>query len=334
MTSLFPKLSPYKAFSGGRIMTNVKGTKVKKMNEVAVTGVKDVDFGELELKIAKPTLNADKTISIGGNFSDLGSKIQVLVDRYKGTKLTEDNVDYVKTLKGQFASLRLGVDRERREYKKVYITPASKLIDSMCDELLQIIASGETALGDQLEEYDQRRKNELTIILTDYVNDAVAKYKLRPEYASQIVLIDKYYNKTQKEEDSIDDIERQAQELSKKQTEHDSAVVLIQTECQDADLLPDSYIRELEYKSAMEIILEIKQDKKAKAEMKAKIDNGEKIVIGADTDSEIAKQMEKATAIPEDSLLRTRTLRVVYKPENAKALAKALKELCVKFDFI
>lgn len=312
-----------------------KGTKVKKMAEekaVTVAETKEVDFGDgLELRINKPTLNTDKTLSISGNFSELGSKIQAVVDRYKGVQLTEDNVSYVKTLKGQFASLRTGIERERKEYQKVYITPAKKLIDSMCDELQSIVAEGEKALGDQLDAYDQKRKDELTIILKEYVADSVAKHNLREEYASQIQLIDKYYNKTQNEEDSADDIERQATELEKKQNEYDAGVKLITAECADAGFLADSYVRELQYKSAMEIILEIKQDKKTKEEIKSKVDAGEKVVIGEPLTEELKKAVTLDSKEEEN---RTRVMRIVYKPENAKKIAQAMKELCVSFEFI
>ena len=305
--------------------------KVKKMTEVAESEAKEVGFGELELKIAKPSLNSDKTISISGNFSDLGAKIQSVVDRYKDTQLTEENVAYVKTLKGQFTSLRTGIERERKEYKKVYITPASKLIDSMCDELQKIVAEGENALGTQLEAYDQKRKNELTIVLKEYVADSVAKHGLREEYATQIQLLDKYYNKTQNEEDSADDIEKQAVELEKKQKEYDSSVALIKAECEDAGFLPDTYIRELQYKSAMEIVLEIKADKKSKEEMKAKEEKGEKITIG----ETLSEEMKKATEISKtEEALRTRVLRVTYKAEQAKLMARFFKENNISFEFI
>lgn len=311
-----------------------KGTKVKKMAEekvVTVAETKEVDFGDIALKIAKPTLNSDKTISISGNFSDVGSKIQAVVDRYKDTQLTDDNVDYVKTLKKQFVSLRTGIERERKEYKKVYIAPAEDLVDSMCKELLAIVNAGELALGKQLDKYDQKRKDELTIILTEYIADSVAKHNLREEYASQIQLIDKYYNRTQNEEDSADDIERQATELEKKQNEYDAGVKLITAECEDAGFLADSYIRELQYKSAMEIILEIKQDKKTKEEIKAKVDAGEKVVIGEPLTEELKKAITLDSKEEEN---RTRVMRIVYKPENAKKIAQAMKELCVSFEFI
>lgn len=313
-------------------MAQTKGTK-KMEKAVVVEGEKEAGFGELELKIQKPALNADKTLSISGNFEELGSKIQKVVDKYKNEVLTEENVGYIKNLKSQFVSLRTGIERERREYKKVYLDPATKLINAMCDELQKIVAEGENALGAQLDAYDQRRKDELTVILNEYKDEAAAKHNLRDEYKDQIQLIDKYYNKTQNEEDSADDIERQAAELEKKQKEYDSGVALIMTECNDAGLLPDAYLRELQYKSAMEIILEIKQDKKTRDEMKAKEANGEKIVIG----EPITEELKKAVSLDskeDKEELRTRVLRVTYKPEQAKLMASFFSENKIQFEFI
>lgn len=307
----------------------------KKTDTTEVVGAetKDVDFGDLELKIAKPSMNSDKTIVVSGNFTELGNKIKAVVDCYKGTKLTEDNVDYVKTLKSQFVSLRTGIEREKKEYKKVYLDPAENLLKAMCDELLKIVAEGETALGNQLDEYDQRRKDELTIVLKEYVADAVEKFALRESYATQIQLKKEYYNKTQKEEDSIDDINAQAEELARKQKEYDNGVELIKAECEDADLLPDSYIRELDHKVATEIILEIKKDKKSRAEMKAKAEGGETVTVGADADSEIAQQMKKATTLNKAET-KTKILRITYKPSQAKALTEFFDKSGIQYEFI
>lgn len=313
-------------------MAQTKGTK-KMEKSVAVEEEKEAGFGELELKIQKPALNADKTLSISGNFEELGNKIQKVVDKYKNEVLTEENVGYIKNLKSQFVSLRTGIERERREYKKVYLDPATKLINAMCDELQKIVAEGENALGAQLDAYDQRRKDELTIILNEYKDEAAAKHNLREEYKDQIQLIDKYYNKTQNEEDSADDIERQAAELEKKQKEYDSGVALITTECNDAGLLPDAYLRELQYKSAMEIILEIKQDRKTRDEMKAKEAAGEKIVIG----EPITEELKKAVSLDskeDKEELRTRVLRITYRPEQAKLMASFFRENKIQFELI
>lgn len=310
--------------------------KVKKMeDEVVVTEVKDVDFGDLELKIEKPSLNEDNTVTIGGNWDNLKGNIQKVVNKYKGTQLTEDNVEYVKTLKKQFVSLRTGVELDFKNYKTAYLDPAENLIKAVKAELLAVIDEGESALGRQLDEYDQRRKDELTVILKEYVGEAVEKYNLRDEYATQIQLVKQYYNKTQKEEDTIADIDRQAKELQEKQTAYDNGVALIKAECEESGLLPDAYIRELAYRNAMEIIMEIKQDKKAQAELKAKAEAGEKITIGADADSEVAKQIAKATELTaKEDEERTKILRVTYKASQAKLMARFFKENGIKFEFI
>ena len=308
--------------------------KVKEMaEEVVVTEVKDVDFGDLELKIEKPVLNKDKAVTIGGNWDSLKTNIQKVVDRYKGTQLTEDNVDYVKALKKQFVSLRTGVELDFKNYKTAYLDPAETLIKAVKAELLAVIDEGESALDKQLDEYDQRRKDELTVILKDYVAESVEKYHLRDEYATQIQLKKNYYNKTAKEEETIADIDAQAKELAEKQSAYDNGVALIKAECEESGLLPDSYIRELAYRNAMEIIMEIKQDKKAQAELKAKAEEGEKVTIGADEDSEIAKQMAKATSLPEDEE-RTRILKVTYKASQAKLMADFFKKNSIKFEFV
>lgn len=301
--------------------------------EVVVTEMKDVDFEDLELKIEKPVLNKDKAITIGGNWDNLKANIKKVVDRYKGTQLTEDNVDYVKALKKQFVSLRTGVELDFKNYKTAYLDPVDSLLKAVKKELLAVIDEGESALGKQLDAYDQKRKDELTVILKEYVDEAAEKYHLRDEYKAQIQLVKQYYNKTQKEEDSITDIDRQAKELADKQTAYDNGVALIKAECEESGLLPDSYIRELAYRNAMEIIIEIKQDKKAKAALKENIEAGEKVVIGADEDSEIVRQMEKATSIPEDEE-RTRVMRVTYKGSQAKLMTRFFKENGIKFEFI
>lgn len=316
--------------------------KAKKVTEAEVEAVvtevkdaKEVGFEDLELKLEKPELNKDKTVTIGGNWDKLKGNIQKVVDRYKGTQLTEDNVEYVKNLKKQFVSLRTGVELDFKNYKTAYLDPAENLLKTVKMELLAVIDEGESALGKQLDEYDQRRKDELTVILKEYVEEAVQKYHLRDEYATQIQLVKQYYNKTQKEEDSIADIDRQAKELADKQSAYDNGVALIKTECEEAGLLPDAYIRELAYRNAMEIIMEIKQDKKAQAELKAKAEEGEKITIGASADSEIAQQMKKATELSaKEDEERTRVLKVTYKASQAKLMARFFKENGIKFEFI
>ena len=88
----------------------------------------EIGFTNFELEIAKPVLAEDNTMIIDGNFEFVANKIKALVDQYKGTVLTEDNIAYVKAVKAHFTSLRTGIENKRSSWKKMYIDPASRLL--------------------------------------------------------------------------------------------------------------------------------------------------------------------------------------------------------------
>ena len=287
---------------------------------------KNVDFENLALVIQKPKLNTDKSILIQGNFSELSEKIRSVVDRYKDEVLTDDNVGYIKTLKSQFVSLRTGIERERKEYKKAYLDPATKLVNSMCDELQKIVQEGEDALSSQLDAYDQKRKDELTVVLKEYIEEASIRHSLREEYKEKIKILDRYYNKTQKEEDSCDDIERQAAELERQQKEYDAGLSLIKAECLASSVQAEPYIRAMEYKSVAEIITEIKEDRKAKEETTT---TEEKITVG----KPITEELEKAMSYSQ-SEKRTRIVRITYTSDKAKLISRFFTDNKIDFEFL
>jgi hypothetical protein len=293
----------------------------------------EIGFTNFELEIAKPVLSEDNTMIIDGNFEFVANKIKALVDQYKGTVLTEDNIAYVKAVKAHFTSLRTGIENKRSSWKKMYIDPASKTVDAMCKELQQIVAEGESALKEQLEEYDQKRKDELTLVLTDYINEAVKKYELNEKFACEVIIKKNYYNKTQNEEDSYNDIMEQAKQAKEKQNSYEQAVMLIQAECEGTLLVVDSYIRQLEYKNVAEIILLIKLDKKKAEELLKEVEekqtSGEKVTIGEPIDLELAK----SNSFEEDEM-KEKVLRIRYKPEQAKLLSNFFKENKIEFEFI
>lgn len=300
----------------------------------------EIDFVDLEeFRFDAPVPAEDSKLVITSNAEKLKGKIQAIVDRYKGTELTESNVDYVKTLKSHFVSLRTGIERERKEWSKVYIDPMKKTVDSVCKELQAIVAEGETALADQLEAYDQKRKDALTVILNGYKEEAVRNYSLREEYAERIVIKDKYYNKTQDEGDTITDIEEQAVALAKEQNEYDAAVALIKDECEGSTLIPETYIEQLKYRSCTELIMKIKADKKKNLELleklKEKEEAGENYVLGEDTEG--TPFVKKEAEVQDSPEMRERVIRIRYPASlnrEVSALFTELSKLGVSWDFV
>lgn len=302
----------------------------------------EIDFVDIEeFRFNAPVPAEDNKLVITSNAGKLKGKIRAIVDRYKGTELTESNVDYVKTLKSHFVSLRTGIERERKEWSKVYIDPMKKTVDSVCRELQAIVAEGETAIADQLDAYDRKRKDALTVILNGYKEEAVRNYSLRAEYAERIVLKDKYYNKTQDEGDSIDDIEEQASSLAKEQHEYDAAVALIKDECEGSTLIPETYIEQLKYRSCTELVMKIKADKKKNLELieqlKEKEKAGEKYILGEDTErTSFVKNEGEEQGIPEKRVM-VRVIRVRYPSSlshQVSTLFSALRKLGVSWEFV
>lgn len=285
----------------------------------------------LELQIKKPVMAKDGTVTINGNFTEVAEKIKAIVEQYKGTILTEDNVTYVKTVKSQFVSLRTAIERERKEYKKVYITPHSRLIDSMCDELQKLVAEGEDALTVQLEEYDNKRKEELTKILKDYI---AMNCDLTEEEKAKVVLKKEYYNKTQKEEDTYNDIDVQIEALKQIKKDREAAIMLIESELEGTNIPFQPYIRQLEYHNATEVILQIKADKKRMEEEKKAKD-----VVIKETTSEVylpeandSQQMPDVEEGTEE--IRTRVMQIWYTASQAEKLNKFFSECGIKFKFV
>lgn len=287
----------------------------------------------LELQIKKPVMAKDGTVTINGNFTEVADKIKTIVEQYKGTILTEDNVTYVKTVKSQFVSLRTAIERERKEYKKVYITPHSKLIDSMCDELQQLVAEGEDALTVQLEEYDNKRKEELTKILKDYI---AMNCDLTEEEKAKVVLKKEYYNKTQKEEDTYNDIDAQIEALKQAKKEKEAAILLIESELEGTNIPSQPYIRQLEYHNATEVILQIKADKKRMEEQ-----NKEKEVVIKETKTEVSlpeyndsEEIQMTKDEEETEEIRTKVMQIWYTASQAEKLNKFFSECGIKFKFL
>ena len=287
----------------------------------------------LELQIKKPVMAKDGTVTINGNFTEVAEKIKAIVEQYKGTILTEDNVAYVKTVKSQFVSLRTAIERERKEYKKVYITPHSRLIDSMCDDLQKLVAEGEDALTIQLEEYDNKRKEELTKILKDYI---AMNCDLTEEEKAKVVLKKEYYNKTQKEEDTYNDIDAQIEALKQAKKDREAAIMLIESELEGTNIPSQPYIRQLEYHNATEVILQIKADKKRMEEEKKAKD-----VVIKETTSEVylpeandSEEIQVAKAEEGAEEIRTRVMQIWYTASQAEKLNKFFSECGIKFKFV
>ena len=136
-----------------------------------------------------------------------------------------------------------------------------------------------------------------------------------------------YYNKTQKEEDTYNDIDAQIEALKQEKKDREAAIMLIESELEGTNIPSQPYIRQLEYHNATEVILQIKADKKRMEEEKKAKD-----ILTADDSVDILTD-EQATDTDTEEI-RTRVMQIWYTESQAEKLNKFFRECGIKFKFI
>lgn len=296
---------------------------------------KEISFNEMELVITKPILSSNGMVEVSGNFTELAERIRSVVEKCKGIILTDENVNYVKALRVQYQQIRTGIEKKRKDWKSLYLTSPAKLLDALCDDLQSLVAEGENSLKEQLDAYDQKRKDELTEIFKEYIEDFVKQYGLKEEYAQQIVLKKQYYNKTAKEEETIDDIEAQALKLKEAQEEKERAIELVKAELEGSTLADDVYITLLEHYSIADVLMRIKADKKRNAELTEEVKKQADVFANNGIDLASCHKLEsRFLEQGANEEKRERVLWVRYRKDQAKLLQKLLTENDIEYKII
>lgn len=258
------------------------------------------DFEE-GLKIERLSADEGGSLAVRGNFEQMKEKITALVEKYSDVEVSEDNLPYIKTLKGHFVSLRTQIEREKRDWKKAYITPVVSFVDSAASELIALASEAENRFASIIDEYDQKRKEELSVIIEEYIEKAMLDNELPLEAKDMFDVKPKFFNKTQKEEDTANDIELQAVHIAKELKKRKMNEELVTKACLDAFLVPDAYLRLLKFQDVSEVLETIEQHR------------------ASEKDGEKTKEV---------------TLKISYTKEQAKELTKFLKEKRIKFKIL
>lgn len=197
------------------------------------------------------------------NIPELREVVKEKLAKYAGLKVTEENFTQCDLVRKCCVSLRNSVIQSKKLDKAQYIKLPSDTLDAMYEELLKDIERIEKPLKEQFDEYDEVLKEELKSILREYVEEFQREYNLTPEFLNKIELKPKYFNKTQKESDTIEDIKSQFEEQKEAQKEYDSDVALIKTTIGgDRRFNEELLLSQLGFRKVSIIVTEILNQKK------------------------------------------------------------------------
>lgn len=112
----------------------------------------------MELRMSPENIQAALPV-IGFNYDELKAELAERLQHYNGLVVTEDTIKDAKTDRANLNKLRTAIDTRRKEVKKAYMVPFNNF-EAQCKELTALIDEPIKVIDDQLNEFDERRKQE------------------------------------------------------------------------------------------------------------------------------------------------------------------------------
>lgn len=141
----------------------------------------------MELRMSPENIQAALPV-IGFNYDELKTELAERLQHYNGLVVTEDTIKDAKTDRANLNKLRTAIDTRRKEVKKAYMVPFNNF-EAQCKELTALIDEPIKVIDDQLNEFDERRKQEkLTQVKDEYES-------LIPDAQKDIIPFDRIFDK-------------------------------------------------------------------------------------------------------------------------------------------
>lgn len=154
------------------------------------------------------------------NFDELKGQLSERLENYKGLVVTEDNEREVTKDKAELNKLVKAIDDYRKNQKKEMSAPITEF-ENKCKELTSLVTNVVTPIADQLKAFEDARKEEKRTEVQRQVEKVINNLGLNQTYSSQLDIIDKYLNKTQKLTDTINDLEKRGKILKQAQDQEE-----------------------------------------------------------------------------------------------------------------
>lgn len=154
------------------------------------------------------------------NFDELKGQLSERLENYKGLVVTEDNEREVTKDKAELNKLVKAIDDYRKNQKKEMSAPITEF-ENKCKELTSLVTNVVTPIADQLKAFEDARKEEKRTEVQRHVEKVINDLGLNQTYSSQLDIIDKYLNKTQKLTDTINDLEKRGKILKQAQDQEE-----------------------------------------------------------------------------------------------------------------
>lgn len=150
--------------------------------------------------------------SISGNFEQYKNDLATQIEKYKEMPLTEETVAPVKSAIRQ---IRTTLEKMESTAIGAYFDTPKKMLKAQFAELYNIIADGENKVDAIIAEDTRKRNDATTERLVNYIKSKITNMSLEDDAVDYVILEKQFYNKTAKDAEVYDNIDRQLATLEK-----------------------------------------------------------------------------------------------------------------------
>lgn len=150
--------------------------------------------------------------SISGNFEQYKNDLTTQIEKYKEMPLTEETVAPVKSAIRQ---IRTTLEKMESTAISAYFDTPKKMLKAQFAELYGIIADGENKVDAIIAEDTRKRNDATTTRLVNYIKSKITGMALEEDAVDYVILEKQFYNKTAKDAEVYDNIDRQLISLEK-----------------------------------------------------------------------------------------------------------------------
>jgi hypothetical protein len=158
------------------------------------------------------TLTPKELPSISGNFEQYKNDLTTQIEKYKAMPLTEETVAPVKSAIRQ---IRTTLEKMESTAIGAYFDTPKKMLKAQFAELYNIVADGENKVDAIIAEETRKRNDATTTRLVNYIKSKITGMSLEEDAVDYVILEKQFYNKTAKDAEVYDNIDRQLASLEK-----------------------------------------------------------------------------------------------------------------------
>lgn len=150
--------------------------------------------------------------SITGNFEQYKNDLVKQIEGYKAMPLTEDTVAPVKSA---IRTIRTTLEKIESTAIGAYFDTPKKMLKAQFAELYGIIADGEGKVDAIIAEDTRKRNDATTARLVTYIKAKIEQMALETDAVDFVILEKQFFNKTVKDAEVYDNIDKQLEALEK-----------------------------------------------------------------------------------------------------------------------